>query len=75
MNNTINDISPYECLCVCQTPDIITIFSVLGVVIPLIISEILPLSNCDADGIIDGIIKLIKKSNNKVIQGNVRRGG
>jgi len=55
MNNTVN-----EYLCVCQTPDIITIFSVLGVVIPLIISEILPLSNCSANGIIDGIIKLIK---------------
>ena len=66
MNETINNISPYECVCVCQTPDIITIFSVLGVVIPLIISEILPLSNCSANGIIDGIIKLIKIQNNKV---------
>jgi hypothetical protein len=61
MNNTIS-----ECLCICQTPDIITIFSVLGVVIPLVISEILPLSNCSANGIIDGIIKLIKIRNNKV---------
>ena len=25
------------------------------------ISEILPLSNCDANGILDGIIKLLKK--------------
>jgi hypothetical protein len=75
MNETINNISPYECVCVCQTPDIITIFSVLGVVIPLIISEILPLSNCESNGIIDGIIKLIKNRNNKISQGNIRRGG
>ena len=61
MNGTINNISPSECLCVCQTPELITIFSVLGVVIPLIISEILPLSNCESNGIIDGIIKLLKK--------------
>jgi hypothetical protein len=52
-----------ECLCVCQTPELITIFSILGVVIPLVISEILPLSNCDSNGIIDGIIKLIKARN------------
>ena len=63
MNETINNISPSECLCICQTPDIITIFSVLGVVIPLVISEILPLSNCSANGIIDGCIKLIKARN------------
>jgi len=61
MNGTFNNISPSECLCVCQTPELITIFSVLGVVIPLIISEILPLSNCESNGIIDGIIKLLKK--------------
>lgn len=61
MNNTDT-----TCLCVCQTPDIITIFSVLGVVIPLVISEILPLSNCSANGIIDGIIKLIKIRNNRI---------
>jgi hypothetical protein len=58
MNNTVN-----ECLCVCQTPDIITIFSILGVVIPLLVSEILPLSNCSANGIIDGCIKLIMARN------------
>lgn len=68
MNNTDNNISPYECLCICQTPDIITIFSVLSVVIPLIISEILPLSNCEANGIIDGIVKLMKIRNNRVKQ-------
>jgi hypothetical protein len=56
MNETIS-----ECLCVCQTPELITIFSILGVVVPLIISEILPLSNCESNGIIHGIIKLIKK--------------
>ena len=62
MNNTVN-----ECLCVCQTPELITIFSILGVVIPLFVSEILPLSNCEANGIIDGIIKLMKiRNNNKV---------
>jgi hypothetical protein len=58
----MNSTTP-ECLCVCQTPDLITIFSILGVVIPLVISEILPLSNCDSNGIIDGIIKLIKARN------------
>jgi hypothetical protein len=28
-----------------------------------LISEILPLSNCEANGIIDGIVKLSKKRN------------
>ena len=73
MNDTINDI--LECVCVCQTPDLITIFSILGVVIPLLVSEILPLSNCEANGIIDGLVKLMKIRNNKVSQGNIRRGG
>lgn len=61
MNETIS-----ECLCVCQTPELITIFSILGVVIPLVISEILPLSNCESNGIIHGCIKLINIRNNKV---------
>ena len=69
MNNTVQ-----EFICICETPELITIFSVLGVVIPLIISEILPLSSCEANGLIDGCIKLCK-SRNKVSQGNIRRGG
>jgi hypothetical protein len=71
----MNNITDTTCLCVCETPELITIFSILGVVIPLFVSEILPLSNCEANGIIDGIIKLMKIRNNKVSQGNVRRGG
>jgi len=67
MNNTTT-----EFVCICQMPDIITIFSILGVLVPLIISEILPLSNCEANGLIDGIIKLCKKKNNIVAP---RRGG
>lgn len=67
MNNTS------EFICICQTPDIITIFSILGVIIPLIISEILPLSNCEANGLIDGIIKLCKLKN--TISPAPRRGG
>jgi len=45
----------YECVCSTDT-----ILSILGFIIPLLISEILPLSNCEANGIIDGIIKLSK---------------
>ena len=48
----------YEC--VCSTDMVYTILSILGFIIPLLISEILPLSNCEANGIIDGIIKLSK---------------
>ncbi len=62
-----------EFICICQTPDIITIFSILGVVIPLIISEILPLSNCEANGLIDGIIKLCKIRSGAIVA--PRRGG
>ena len=46
--------------CVCSTDMVYTILSILGFIIPLLISEILPLSNCEANGIIDGIIKLSK---------------
>lgn len=67
MNNTT------EFICICQTPDIITIFSILGVLVPLIISEILPLSNCEANGLIDGIIKLCKIKNGATVA--PRRGG
>lgn len=71
MNETVDG----SCLCICHTPDIITIFSILGVIIPLLISEILPLSNCEANGIVDGLVKLMKIRNNNVSQGNIRRGG
>lgn len=49
----------YECIC--NTDIVYTILSALGFIVPLIISEILPLSNCEANGIIDGIIKLSKR--------------
>jgi len=48
-------------VCVCGTDTVYTVLSILGFIVPLIISEILPLSNCQANGIIDGIIKLIKE--------------
>jgi hypothetical protein len=57
----------YTYECVCGTDTIYTVLSVLGFVIPLIISEILPLSNCEANGIIDGIIKLIRIRKNKIV--------
>ena len=55
MNETI-----YTYECICSTDMVYTILSILGFIIPLLISEILPLSNCEANGIIDGIIKLSK---------------
>jgi hypothetical protein len=55
MNETI-----YTYECICSTDMVYTILSILGFIVPLIISEILPLSNCEANGIIDGIIKLSK---------------
>lgn len=59
MNKTISD-DPCECFC--STDQVYTILSILGFVIPLLISEILPLSECEANGLVDGLIKLIKKS-------------
>lgn len=56
MNETIT----YNYECICSTDLVYTILSVLGFIVPLLISEILPLSNCQANGIIDGILKLIK---------------
>ena len=67
----MNETTTYTYECICSTDIVYTILSVLGFVIPLFISEILPLSNCEANGIIDGIIKLSKR--NRVIQ--PRRGG
>ena len=61
MNETTNT---YECFC--NTDSIYTVISILGFVIPLLISEILPLSNCEANGLIDGCIKLIKNRKNKI---------
>lgn len=59
MNNTDN----YTCYC--STDPIYTAISIASFVIPLLISEILPLSNCEANGIADGLIKLIKKNYTK----------
>jgi hypothetical protein len=50
----------YTYECICSTDIVYTILSALGFIVPLLISEILPLSNCEANGIIDGIIKLCK---------------
>jgi len=50
----------FTCDCICSTDSVYTIISILGFIVPLLISEILPLSNCEANGIIDGIVKLIK---------------
>jgi hypothetical protein len=55
-----------SCDCICSTDSVYTIISILGFVVPLLISEILPLSNCEANGILDGIIKLIKIRKNKI---------
>lgn len=60
MDNKTIDFPYYECIC--NTDIVYTILSILGFVVPLLISEILPLSNCEANGIADGILKLIKKS-------------
>lgn len=57
----MNESSSVIYTCLCTTDIIYTAISILGFIIPLIISEILPLSNCEANGIIDGIIKLMKK--------------
>jgi len=59
----MNDTSNYICECICSTDIVYTILSAIGFIIPLFISEILPLSNCEANGIIDGIVKLSKKRN------------
>jgi hypothetical protein len=59
----MNDTSSYICECICSTDIVYTILSAIGFIIPLLISEILPLSNCEANGIIDGIMKLCKKRN------------
>ena len=56
----------FSCDCICSTDSVYTIVSILGFVVPLLISEILPLSNCEANGILDGIIKLIKIRKNKI---------
>ena len=63
----MNDTSSYTCDCICGTDLVYTILSVLGFIVPLLISEILPLSNCEANGIIDGIVKLSKKRKNIII--------
>jgi len=60
-NKRMNDTDAYSCYC--NTDPIYTVLSILGFVIPLLISEILPLSNCEANCICDGILKLIKKNN------------
>jgi hypothetical protein len=59
MNDTISNDT---CECFCTTDQVYSILSILGFIIPLLISEILPLSKCEANGICDGIIKLIQKS-------------
>lgn len=58
MNETTTD----YCNCICSTDPLYTAVAIASFVIPLLISEILPLSNCQANGIADGIIKLIKKN-------------
>jgi hypothetical protein len=55
MNETI-----YTYECICSTDSVYTILSILGFIIPLAISEVLPFSNCEAQGICDGIFKLLK---------------
>ena len=67
----MNETQPYIYECICSTDLVYTILSILGFVIPLLISEILPLSNCEANGIIHGILKLIK--NRRIV--SPRRGG
>ena len=62
----MNDTTSYTYECICSADLIYTILSVLGFIVPLLISEILPLSNCEANGIIDGIIKL-SKNRKKII--------
>lgn len=56
----MNETTTYTYECICSTDLVYTILSVLGFVVPLAISEVLPFSNCEAQGILDGIFKLIK---------------
>lgn len=56
----MNETTTYTYKCICSTDLVYTVLSILGFVVPLLISEILPLSNCEANGIIDGILKLLK---------------
>lgn len=70
----MNETTTYTYECICRTDLVYTVLSILGFVVPLMISEILPLSNCEANGIIDGIVKLMKIRNDNRA-GNVRRGG
>ena len=56
----MNETATYPYECICSTDIIYTILSVLGFIIPLVISEVLPFSNCEAQGICDGLVKLIK---------------
>ena len=51
----------FTCDCICFTDSVYTIISILGFIVPLLISEILPLSDCEANGIIEGLVKLFKK--------------
>lgn len=43
--------------------NITNLISILSLAIPLIVSEILALSHCETNGIIDGCIKLCKRYN------------
>lgn len=56
----MNETATYPCECICSTDIVYTILSVLGFIVPLAISEVLPFSNCEAQGIFHALVKLIK---------------
>jgi hypothetical protein len=56
----MNETATYTYECICGTDLVYTILSVLGFIIPLAISEVLPFSGCEAQGIFHGLVKLIK---------------
>ena len=59
MNNTDEILS-----CICLPNEISIAISVIGIVLPLVISEVLPFCNCDPNGILHGLfIKLNCKKN------------
>jgi hypothetical protein len=56
----MNETTTYTYECICSTDLVYTILSILGFIIPLAISEVLPFSDCEAQGIFHGIFKLLK---------------
>ena len=59
----MNETQPLECICLPNEWSIS--ISILGILIPLFVSEILPFCTCQPNGIFHGIF--LKCQNNKVV--------